>query len=89
MEFLSGETRRSLKIDGTEIFDLWCMEPVLTPGAILRLSIMRTDGTRAEISVRCRLDTVEEVECYRQGGLIPQVLRELTAAVAVNIQERK
>lgn len=89
VEFLSGETRRSLKIDGTEIFDLWCMEPVLTPGAILRLSIMRTDGTRAEISVRCRLDTVEEVECYRQGGLIPQVLRELTAAVAVNIQERK
>ena len=89
VEFLDGETRRSLKIDGTEVFDLQCPEPDLTPGAILRLSIRRADETRDEISVRCRLDTVEEVECYRRGGLIPQVLQELTASAVVNIEERK
>ncbi len=89
VEFLDGEARRSLKIDGTEVFDLQCPEPDLTPGAILRLSIRRADETRDEISVRCRLDTVEEVKCYRRGGLIPQVLQELTASAVVNIEERK
>lgn len=89
VEFLDGETRRSLKIDGTEVFDLLCPEQILAPGAILRLSIRRADETRDEIPVRCRLETMEEVECYRQGGLIPQVLQELTAPAVVNIEERK
>jgi aconitate hydratase len=45
----------------------------------MTLVIRRADGTRQEVTVRCRIDTPIEVDYYRHGGILPYVLRGLIA----------
>lgn len=40
-------------------------------------AIMRADGTRREIALDCRIDTLDEVEYYRHGGILHYVLRNM------------
>ena len=47
--------------------------------AALALRIRRTNGTVGEMPVRCRIDTRGELDCYRYGGLLPQVYRAFVA----------
>jgi iron-sulfur-dependent 2-methylisocitrate dehydratase len=67
LEFLPGTTRKTLGIDGSELFDVLGER---TPGASLTLVIRRRIGTSIEVPVTCRLDTAEEVSIYEAGGVL-------------------
>jgi len=73
LEFQAGTTRKTLGIDGSEVFDVLGAR---TPGATLTLSIARTDGTRVDVPVTCRLDTAEELAIYEAGGVLQRFAQD-------------
>jgi len=76
LQFLDGESRESLGLDGTEVYDIEGVAEV-TPGATLDVVARKQDGGEVRFQVRCRLDTPTEVRYYREGGILPAVVREL------------
>jgi len=80
LQFKDGVTRRTLKLDGTETFDITGLADGITPGMDVGCRIRRADGTTDEITLRCRIDTAEEAEYFRAGGILQHVLRNLSAA---------
>ncbi|MDH5750536.1 MAG: aconitase family protein, partial [Rhodospirillales bacterium] len=77
LEFKEGVNRKTLKLDGSEIFDLTGIEGGITPGMDVACKITRADGSTESITLRCRIDTLDEVEYYRHGGILHYVLRNL------------
>ncbi|CUS48073.1 MAG: Fe-S dependent 2-methylisocitrate dehydratase PrpD [Idiomarinaceae bacterium HL-53] len=73
LEFEAGTTRKTLNIDGTETFDVKG-EPA--PGATLQLVLNRKNGEQVEVSVKCRLDTAEEVSIYNAGGVLQRFAQD-------------
>ncbi|CAN5254908.1 aconitate hydratase [soil metagenome] len=79
LQFLPGESWQTLKLIGSEVVDV-IPHPELKPQSEARLVISRADGTRQEVTVILRVDTPIEVDYYRNGGILPYVLRQLLAA---------
>ncbi|MFZ3141689.1 aconitate hydratase [Polaromonas sp.] len=79
LQFLPGESWQTLKLIGSEVVDV-IPHPELKPQSEARLVITRADGTRQEVTVILRVDTPIEVDYYRNGGILPYVLRQLLAA---------
>jgi aconitate hydratase len=77
LEFQNGHNRETLKLDGTEVFDITGMEKGITPGMDIACKITRADGSTEEIALTCRIDTLDEVEYYRHGGILQYVLRNI------------
>lgn len=80
LQFQPGTTRQTLNLEGTETFDLSGLSSGIQPGMTVMLTIHRTDGTTDDVPLICRIDTVDEVEYYRNGGILHYVLRQLLAA---------
>jgi len=78
--FAPGTTRKTLGLDGSETIDVTGLETGLRPRAQLVCRITRSDGRVDEIPVTCRIDTLDEIEYYRHGGILPYVLRQLLAS---------
>jgi aconitate hydratase len=76
-EFVNGETRQSLGLTGFETYEIVGLDASLTPRATLTVRATATDGAVKEFSVRCRIDTPEEMQYYTHGGILPYVLRSL------------
>jgi aconitate hydratase len=75
-QFAEGTDAATLKLDGSETFDLLGIaEP--HPRGNARLVIHRKSGTTDEVPVTVRIDTPIEVEYYKHGGILPYVLRQL------------
>ena len=75
LEFLGGQTAESLMIDGSEVFDLLGLEQ-LQPRSEIDCIIKR--GEKQEtIPLRVRIDTLDEMGYYRNGGILHYVLRNL------------
>ena len=70
LQFKDGETHKSLGLSGEEVYSVLGLNDNLKPGQDLILSI----GNR-EISVTCRLDTLIEIEYFKNGGILHTVLR--------------
>jgi aconitate hydratase len=77
LEFQNGQNRESLKLDGTEMFDITGIEKGITPGMDIACKITRADGAVENITLTCRIDTLDEVEYYRHGGILQYVLRNI------------
>jgi len=78
LQFKDGETAATLKLDGTETFDLTGLESGnVVPRQSVKLTIRRTDGTTQETDLLLRIDTPIEVDYYKAGGILPFVLRQL------------
>ncbi|HXF03946.1 MAG TPA: aconitate hydratase AcnA [Blastocatellia bacterium] len=82
LEFLPGENRETLGLDGTEIFDIEGIRAGLTPRGRVTVQAQRADGTVTRFEVIARVDTPVELEYYRHGGILPYVLRHLLTASA-------
>ena len=80
LTFQEGVTRKSLNLDGSETFDLAGLSSGLKPRMTLPLVIHRANGKTDTVDLLCRIDTLDEVEYYRHGGILPYVLRDLLAA---------
>ena len=81
LQFTDGVTRKTLALDGTETFDITGLEAGITPGMEIACRIRRAGGVTDEITLLCRIDTVDEAEYFRAGGILPYVLGNLAAAV--------
>jgi len=79
LQFKDGTTAQSLKLDGTETYDIVGLGANLKPQQDLTLRITRKDGKVEEVPVRCRIDTPIEIDYYQHGGILPYVLRQLVA----------
>ncbi|MDB5408196.1 MAG: acnA, partial [Rhodospirillales bacterium] len=80
LQFKDGADRRSLNLDGTERYDILGVEAGLKPRMDLTCRIHRADGRIDEIKLLCRIDTLDEVEYYRHGGILQYVLRNMMKA---------
>jgi len=78
-QFREGESAQSLALDGTETYDLLGITDGLKPRQELTLAVRRANGKVEEVQVLLRIDTPTEVDYYRQGGILPYVLRQLLA----------
>jgi len=79
LQFKDGASAQSLKLDGTETFDVIGLSPSVKPQQDLTLRITRKGGTVENVAVACRIDTPIEIEYYQHGGILPYVLRQLVA----------
>ena len=77
LEFTSGETRQSLGLTGFETYDIEGLDDDLKPRATLTVRATAPDGTTKSFKVVCRIDTPEELNYYKNGGILPYVLRSL------------
>jgi len=80
LQFKDGESRESLGLIGTELFDLTGIADGITPRMDVDCKITFADGSVKEIKLLCRIDTLDEVEYFRHGGILPYVLRNLMDA---------
>jgi aconitate hydratase len=80
LEFTRGMTRQTLKLDGTEKFDILNIAAGLKPRIELPCNIHRSNGTTETIQVLCRIDTLDEFEYFRHGGILQYVLRSMMKA---------
>ena len=79
LTFKDGMDRTSLGITGEEIIDVEGLDG-LRAGMDLTLVIHRPDGKTDQVPVRCRIDTADEVNYYRHGGILHYVLRGMAKA---------
>ncbi len=79
LQFKEGTTALSLKLDGSETYDIVGLDASIKPQQDLILKITRKDGAVENVSVRCRIDTPIEIDYYQHGGILPYVLRQLIA----------
>jgi len=82
LQFKDGMSRQSLKLDGTETFDITGVESGLTPRKDIDVKITRADGSSETIQVMLRIDTLDEVEYYKNGGILQYVLRSMIKQAA-------
>ena len=77
--FRDGDDADSLGLTGEESFDLSGVAEGLAPRGGVRVRAARADGTSVEFKVTARIDTPDELDYYRHGGILPYVLRRLAA----------
>ncbi|MEJ1971580.1 MAG: hypothetical protein WDM96_03460 [Lacunisphaera sp.] len=80
LQFKEGTTAQTLKLDGSETYDVVGLTAAVKPQQDLTLRITRQDGTQGDVPVTCRIDTPIEVDYYQHGGILPYVLRQIVAA---------
>jgi len=80
LQFPEGVSAQTLKLDGTEIFDMLGLSDDIKPMSDVQLVIHRANGASETLTVRSRIDTSIEVDYFRHGGILPFVLRQLLSA---------
>ena len=75
LQFKKGVTRNTLKLKGNETISLLGLKKQLHPGAEISAIITRENGSQEHINLDCRIDTQNELEYYRHGGILHYVLR--------------
>ncbi|APH56201.1 Aconitate hydratase [Granulibacter bethesdensis] len=77
--FKDGMTRHTLGLDGSETLDIVGLDD-LSPRMDLTLVIHRANGTVDKVPLLCRVDTADEVNYYKHGGILHYVLRGMARA---------
>lgn len=78
LQFKEGDTRETLGLKATDSFSIRGLAD-LTPGQDITVEVTREDGTQFTFTALCRIDTANEMEYYRHGGILHYVLRKLAA----------
>jgi aconitate hydratase len=78
LQFAEGVDRTTLKLEGDETFTIHNVAG-LRPRQDVNVTLTRKDGSTETFSTRCRIDTVNELEYFLNGGILPYVLRKLAA----------
>lgn len=79
LQFQAGINHQTLQLNGTETFDISGFQDGVQPGMEVMLTIHRADGATDSVPLLCRIDTLDEIEYYRNGGILQYVLRQLVA----------
>jgi aconitate hydratase len=78
LQFAEGVTRQTLKLDGSETFTITDVAGI-RPRQDVTVTLTRQDGSTETFQTRCRIDTVNELEYFLNGGILQYVLRKLAA----------
>jgi aconitate hydratase len=79
LQFIDGHGASELGLDGSEEFTVTGITAMRQPGSEVVVTARRNDGWESVFPALVRLDTPDELECWRQGGILPQVWRALVA----------
>ncbi len=79
LQFKNGETRQTHNLTGNETFDIKGIDGEIKPRQDVKMTIHYADGKTKDVTLMCRIDTLDEVEYYRNGGILHYVLRSLAA----------
>jgi aconitate hydratase len=79
LQFKGSDSATSLNLTGDETFDLIGINDNLKPQQDVTLTITRKDGSSQSVALLLRIDTPIEVDYYRNGGILPYVLKELVS----------
>lgn len=77
LQFKDGITRNTLNLTGTEFISLTGINDHMHPGSDITATIERSDGSKTEVKLLSRIDTQNEMEYYRHGGILQYVLRKM------------
>ena len=80
LQFKPGTTRRTLALDGTEVYDITGIAEGLAPRCELSCNVRRADGVTESVPLDCRIDTLDELDYYRHGGILRYVVRNMLEA---------
>ncbi|GHD43101.1 aconitate hydratase [Thalassobaculum fulvum] len=80
LQFPEGTDRKSLGLTGEETIDITGIEGGITPRMTVPCTIHYADGSTKQLDLLCRIDTANEVDYYRHGGILHYVLRNLSSA---------
>jgi aconitate hydratase len=78
--FQGGATRTTLGLDGSEVIDLQGLAKGITPRMPVGCTITRADGSTQQITLTAAIDTLDEVDYHRNGGILQYVLRQRLAS---------
>jgi aconitate hydratase len=79
LQFPEGLGWRTLGITGTETFDIHGLSNDIQPGQKVKVTVGRNDGTSFDFEAIVRLDSLVDVDYYRNGGILQTVLRQIMA----------
>ena len=77
LQFLENMNRKNLKLDGAELISVIDIEKGLNPSDKIKLEIKYLSGDIKTINTLCRIDTKNELEYYKNGGILQYVLRNM------------
>jgi aconitate hydratase len=78
LQFADGESALTYELDGSEIYSIAGVA-MIEPRQDVTVGVIRANGDTFSIVARCRIDTYNELEYYRSGGILQFVLRNLAA----------
>ncbi|MFC3609652.1 aconitate hydratase AcnA [Stutzerimonas tarimensis] len=77
LQFINGQDRQSLGLTGQEKLSIRGLSANIKPRQKLTVDIERADGSRESFEVLCRIDTLNEVQYFKAGGILHYVLRQM------------
>jgi len=78
LQFAPGTDRKTLNLDGSESFTITGVAGI-RPRQDVEVTLTRADGSTETFTTRCRIDTINELEYFLNGGILQYVLRNLAA----------
>jgi aconitate hydratase len=78
LQFADGDSAESLGLDGSESFSILGVAEI-EPRQDVKVEVTARDGSTRSFTARCRIDTYNELEYFRAGGILQYVLRRLAA----------
>ena len=77
LQLINDMNRSNLKLIGSEVISIVNIEKGFNPGSELEVEIKYADATIKKIKTLCRIDTLNELEYYKNGGILQYVLRNM------------
>ena len=77
LQFVEKMNRQNLNLKGSELISVLGLEKGISPGDHLEVEIKYTTGDIKKIKMLCRIDTKNELEYYKNGGILQYVLRNM------------
>ncbi len=77
LQFVENMNRKNLNLKGSELISVLGLEKGINPGDYLEVEIKYTTGDIKKIKMLCRIDTKNELEYYKNGGILQYVLRNM------------
>ena len=79
LQFMDGESRKTLSLSGDEQFDIIGLDQPLTAKQTVAAVVHYANGEQRKLQLQLRLDTAVEVDYYRSGGVLNYVLKRMIA----------
>jgi aconitate hydratase len=79
LQFAPGQSAASLKLTGKELFHITGVRDAVEKGSRVKVKAVAADGSEIDFEAVPRVDTPQEAEYFRNGGILPFVLRQLAS----------